>query len=108
VGNGFAKTPHPLKVCRLLEAKLFVHRSQIFSGEQVGKSAKNACLAIPVGLFDVVVHPGGKAFSALGAAALEHFSSSPSFHSGAESMDPHATSFFRLVGSFRHFSSSID
>ena len=59
--------------------------------------------AVPVGFLDVVIHPHAERFAAFCAASLEYVAASAGGHAGPESVDTDAASFFRLVGSFRHF-----
>ena len=60
-------------------------------------------LAVPVSLFDVVVHRNGQAFAAFGAAALEYITTTSGFHTVAEPVYTDTAAFFRLVCSFDHF-----
>jgi hypothetical protein len=70
-------------------------------------SLSEAGLAIPVYSFDVIVHAGGQLVAAFGAASFDYIAASAGFHAGAEPVNTHSTSNFRLVCSFRHLISSL-
>jgi hypothetical protein len=98
-----AVPPHPLKVCGSRQAELSLHRSLSFPsvGERE-ETCNRGELALPVGLLGVAVHSNRDAMAALGAAALDHISATPSGHSFSKPVDAHPAANLGLVGSLWH------
>lgn len=86
----------------------FFRRNRLFTDHK--SAQKNPCalfrlrasLAVPVCLFDVVIHPHTEPLAAFGAAALEYVSPAAAGHPGAETVYTDTAAFLWLVCSLWH------